>query len=146
MQQLRQTKILELINAKPIETQEELLEQLRSAGFDVTQATVSRDIKKLRLYKSHDAEGNYRYTANSPQKQHGINGLLPETILSVRYSLNNVVVHCRAGMAQAVCATIDEMHLEQVLGTIGGDDTVLIITSGTEQSEQLCDTINSLIK
>ncbi|MDD6284869.1 MAG: arginine repressor [Firmicutes bacterium] len=146
MQQLRQAKILELISDHAIETQEELLAQLREAGFEVTQATVSRDIKKLRLYKTHDANGNYCYAVNAPNQHRGMNGILSETVLSVKYSFNNVVIHCRSGMAQAVCQTIDDMRLSQVLGTIGGDDTILIVTEGTEQSEQLCDIINDLIK
>lgn len=130
MKSNRHTKIVELINKFPITTQDELLYHLRAEGFDVTQSTVSRDIKKLRLSKSLDNSGNYRYQAPSavisPQANGFVN-LIDSSVISVDYAMNTVVVKTYAGMAQAVCAALDSMNYESVVGTIAGDDTIFIV-------------------
>ena len=130
MKSNRHTKIVELINRFPITTQDELLEHLKSEGYDVTQSTVSRDIKKLRLSKSLDSNGNYRY--QSPQaatlpQANGFVNLIDSSVISVDYAMNTVVVKTYAGMAQAVCAALDSMNYESVVGTIAGDDTIFIV-------------------
>lgn len=137
MKARRQTKILELIKDKRIETQEELLNELRGQGFNVTQATVSRDIKELRLIKIPAGDGNYKY-AIAPQK----NPIIPSDVLSiftssvtsVDYSFNIVVLKTHSGMAQAVCAAFDNVHRPGVVGTIAGDDTIFIATRVEEAS------------
>lgn len=137
MKARRQTKILELIKDKHIETQEELLSELRSQGFNVTQATVSRDIKELRLIKIPAGNGSYKY-ATSPQKNTFIPSetlsLFSGSVTSVDFSHNIVVLKTNSGMAQAVCAAFDNIHRPGVVGTIAGDDTIFIATRGEDAS------------
>lgn len=130
MKSNRHTIILELINKYPINTQEELLDYLKAEGFEVTQSTVSRDIKKLGLIKSLDSNGRYRYQA--PQSKtvsvhNGFLNLASTSVISVDYALNMVVVKTYSGMAQAVCAGFDSMDYDSILGTIAGDDTIFIV-------------------
>ncbi|MBE6824106.1 MAG: arginine repressor [Ruminococcaceae bacterium] len=137
MKSNRHTKIVELITKYPITTQEELLEYLKAEGFDVTQSTVSRDIKKLRLSKSLDQNGKYRYQAPQTKQSASGNGFLnivDSSIISVEYALNMVVVKTYAGMAQAVCAAIDSMDHDAIMGTIAGDDTIFIVCKSEESA------------
>ena len=130
MKSNRHAKIVELINKFVITTQEELLEYLKADGFDVTQSTVSRDIKKLRLNKSLDQSGKYRYQSpqsNSANTKTNFATLIDSSVISVDYAMNMVVVKTYAGMAQAVCAAFDSMQYEYVVGTIAGDDTIFIV-------------------
>lgn len=130
MKSNRHAKIVELINKFVITTQEELLEYLKADGFDVTQSTVSRDIKKLRLTKSLDQSGKYRYQSpqsNSANTKTNFATLIDSSVISVDYAMNMVVVKTYAGMAQAVCAAFDSMQYEYVVGTIAGDDTIFIV-------------------
>lgn len=129
MKSNRHVKIVELIGKYPITTQDELLEYLKKEGFDVTQSTVSRDIKKLRLTKSLDSNGKYRYQV--PQTKtitsaNGFSNLFDSSIISVEYAMNLVVIKTYSGMAQAVCAAIDSMEYDGVVGTIAGDDTIFV--------------------
>lgn len=136
MKSNRHTKIVELINKFPITTQEELLEYLKHEGFDVTQSTVSRDIKKLRLTKALDQNGKYRYQVPSQKITSAKNGFLSvvdTSVVSVEYAMNMVVVKTYAGMAQAVCAAFDSMEYDSIVGTIAGDDTIFIVCK-TEES------------
>lgn len=130
MKSNRHAKIVELINKFVITTQEELLEYLKADGFDVTQSTVSRDIKKLRLTKSLDQSGKYRYQSpqlNAANTKTNFATLIDSSVISVDYAMNMVVVKTYAGMAQAVCAAFDSMQYEYVVGTIAGDDTIFIV-------------------
>lgn len=129
MKSNRHVKIVELIGKYPITTQDELLEYLKKEGFDVTQSTVSRDIKKLRLTKSLDSNGKYSYQV--PQTKtltsaNGFSNLFDSSIVSVEYAMNLVVIKTYSGMAQAVCAAIDSMEYDSVVGTIAGDDTIFV--------------------
>ncbi len=130
MKTLRQTKIIELIKNNSIETQTELLKMLRHEGYKVTQATVSRDIKELRLIKVLDSDGQYRYacdTADSEdEKSHSY--LLSTAVIGVECSRSLAVIKTRSGMAQAVCAAIDSMQRAGVMGSIAGDDTIFVAT------------------
>lgn len=129
MKSNRHVKIVELIGKYPITTQDELLEYLKKEGFDVTQSTVSRDIKKLRLTKSLDTSGKYRYQAPQTKTISSLNGfssLFDSSIVSVEYAMNLVVIKTYSGMAQAVCAAIDSMEYDSVVGTIAGDDTIFV--------------------
>lgn len=137
MKSNRQTKIIELINRFPITTQEELSDHLKNEGFDVTQSTVSRDIKKLRLTKTLDSNGKYRYQLpqqNVSNTQNGFLNLVDTSVVSVEYAMNIVVVKTYAGMAQAVCAAFDSMNYESVVGTIAGDDTIFIVCKSEENA------------
>ena len=140
MKTRRHAKILDIINNIAVETQEELQDHLRQAGYAVTQATVSRDIKELRLIKSPVRGGGYRYTTakggHEPisAKFHSIFG---GSVVRVQYAQNIGVVHCLPGMAQAACAAMDSLHWDQVIGTLAGDDTFICIVTGEREAEDL---------
>jgi transcriptional regulator of arginine metabolism len=130
MKKRRQAKIIELISAHQIETQEELQSLLLENGFDVTQATISRDIKELRLVKDLSSQGKYYYSTgkrNTENINRRAGGIFNESIISIDYAMNIVVIKCFAGMANAVCAAIDSMSIDEVLGSIAGDDTIFIL-------------------
>lgn len=151
MKSNRQEKILELIKNKIFLTQEDLQNELLSLGYNVTQSTVSRDIKELRIVKGHDAQGNYRYIANEPtaavmQNREHYRELFSRSVKSVAFSLNNVVVKCYTGMAQSACVTVDEMFGDMMLGSLAGDDTIIIVTAGEPQSARLALELNKLLK
>lgn len=128
-----------LIKEHAVSTQEELLELLQRDGFDVTQATVSRDIKELRLIKTADASGVYRYKqledgqAAAPK----FAGIFADSVVSVVSAVNDVVVRCYAGMANAACAAIDSMEFPEVVGTLAGDDTIFIIAKSEQAAKSL---------
>lgn len=151
MKSNRQEKILELIKNKIFLTQEDLQNELLALGYNVTQSTVSRDIKELRIVKGHDAQGNYRYIANEPtasvmQNREHYRELFSRSVKSVAFSLNNVVIKCYTGMAQSACVTVDEMFGDMMLGSLAGDDTIIIVTSGEPQSAHLALELNKLLK
>ena len=135
----RRNLILHMIENNVVETQEDLLALLREHGVETTQATVSRDVKKLNLVKSVDAQGSYRYLSVAAAGDGGEESLklLRSTILTVDYALNNVVIRTGAGMAQAVAAALDQFNFDQVLGSVAGDDTILIVTRSSAASEEL---------
>lgn len=151
MKSNRQEKILELIKNKIFLTQEDLQNELLALGYNVTQSTVSRDIKELRIVKGHDAQGNYRYIANEPssavmQNREHYRELFSRSVKSVAFSLNNVVIKCYTGMAQSACVTVDEMFGDMMLGSLAGDDTIIIVTAGEPQSARLALELNKLLK
>ncbi len=130
MKKKRQAKILEIISSLDVETQEDLQAKLFEYGYEVTQATISRDIKELRLVKELSTNGRYVYSTGKKHHDninHRAGGIFSESIISVDYSLNTVVVKCFSGMANAACAAIDSMTWDEVLGTIAGDDTIFIL-------------------
>lgn len=145
MKNLRQEAILKIIEETNISTQEMLVEVLQNRGWNVTQATVSRDIKALGLRKASDGTGT-RYirpsvgTPPQPAKVHA-NSILINGIIDVVHAQNFVIVKCYAGMAGAVCATIDGMHLKGVAGSIAGDDTIFICTLDNEFAENIKKTL-----
>lgn len=130
MKKRRQAKILELISNNEIETQEELQELLFEAGYEVTQATISRDIKELRLVKDLSAKGRYIYSTGKKiidNFNHRAGGIFAESIISIDYALNTICIKCFSGMAGAACAAIDSLTINDVLGTIAGDDTIFVL-------------------
>lgn len=136
MKRKRKAKILEIINNFEIETQEELQSKLRDAGFEVTQATISRDIRELRLVKEQSESGRYIYSAGKKNYNDNIAGrfisIFSESIISVDYALNTVCVKCFSGTANAACAAIDSMQWSGVVGTIAGDDTIFVLCKTEE--------------
>ncbi len=145
----RQKKILEIISRYHIETQDDLIERLLMEGFSVTQATVSRDIRELQLNKVMTGKGSYRYVA--PKKEEmvagmKINAALVESIISVDYAQNLVVVHTLPGLAQAVAAGIDNLSLAEVLGSVAGDDTILVATRNESAAKNISERIHVLMK
>ncbi len=136
----RHQKILELIKLFPINTQEELLEKLRAEGYNVTQSTVSRDIKSLRLQKALSSEGKYRYTAPSipnADLKSSYSGILSSALVSVDSAKNIVVVKTHSGMASAACAAIDSMEFVGVVGSLAGDDTIFIACAEDNFADEL---------
>lgn len=130
MKTRRHAKILELIKEKDIDTQEELLRFLREDGFDVTQATVSRDIKELRLVKSLSRNGKYRYsTGGEPTNDMSAKfySLFSDSVISVEAAQNIVVIKTLVGMAQAICAAMDAIYWQGFVGTLAGEDTVFVV-------------------
>ena len=148
MKKERQSKILQLIYAHPIETQEELQQKLIESGFDVTQATVSRDIKELRVVKMLDANGIYRYAVSghsTSSKTMKYRDLFSHSVVSVVYSMNDVVIKCHSGMALGACAAFDMMQCENVLGTLAGEDTIFVITKTEADAKALVDKLSEFI-
>ena len=147
MKKERQSKLLHLIEEFPIETQEELQQRLYDAGFDVTQATVSRDIKELRIVKMLDGNGVYRYAVNGGTSSKSIKyiDMFAHSAVSVAYSMNDVVIKCHPGMAQGACTSLDMMECENVLGTLAGDDTIFVITKTEADAASLCKMLSELI-
>lgn len=149
MKKERQDKLIELITKNPIETQEDLQNELMNAGFNVTQATVSRDIKELRIVKLLDANGVYRYAVGntgSAGKALKYRELFTHSVISVDYAMNDVVIKCHVGMAQGACAALDMMHFENIVGTLAGDDTIFIITRTENDAKELCAQIGAAIE
>lgn len=140
MKTRRHAKILEIISSHSVETQEELQALLRQAGYQVTQATVSRDIKELRLIKTPDTGGGYRYTVAKGGGEHisaKFHSIFSSSVMRVQYAQNIVVVHCLPGMAQAACAAMDSLHWDQVIGTLAGDDTFICVVTSEREAEDL---------
>ena len=148
MKSARHNLILEIIETKDIETQEELAEELLNRGVKVTQATVSRDIKELRLLKVLSEHGGYKY-ATVERAEKGMNDrfarILADSIVSVESVNNLIVVNTLTASANAAGEAIDSMRWNEVMGTIAGDNTLLIITRSNEAAETLVTRFNSLL-
>ncbi len=148
MKNERQSKIIELINKYDIETQEALLDKLREEGFDVTQATVSRDIKALNIVKTSMRGLGYKYAVKSssedrPSAKYA--NILREAALSVVSAGNLVIVRTYAGMADASAAAIDLVWHNDILGSIAGDDTIFVATADARSAENLAGKINEVL-
>ncbi|HHY23492.1 MAG TPA: arginine repressor [Clostridiaceae bacterium] len=143
----RHAKILELIDQYSIETQDELAEKLKQEGMDVTQATISRDIKELRLVKVLTEDGKSKYASITQSDGDISNKLLrvfTEAFVSGDYANNIIIVKTLPGMAQAAASAIDSLKWYEIVGTIGGDDTVLIVCRAELIAEKLVDRFNRM--
>lgn len=149
MKSQRQAKILEIISNKNIETQEQLLAELQAEGFRGTQATISRDIKELRIVKELTSLGTYRYTISSSDLGSSfsarLNTIFRECVISFDYAQNIIVVRTLPGLASAAGSAIDAMNLNTIVGTLAGDDTVMIVMRDTNAAATLCGEIKSLL-
>lgn len=145
----RQTKILELISKKEIETQEELADGLKAMGIDVTQATISRDIKELRLVKVMSKNGKYKY-ATIGQSQEGITDRLykifENSVVSIDNAMNIIVLKTIPGAAQICASAIDYMGVDEIVGTLAGDDTVFVAIRSLENVEHVLDEFKKNIR
>lgn len=149
MKSQRQERILELVAKYEIETQEDMMSRLQSEGFRVTQATVSRDLKELKLTKTLTARGTYRYAVNTPRQRAvsvKFNNAMVDSIVHVDYSLNNVVIKTYPGLAQAVASGVDALNMHSILGCVAGDDTIIIVTRDVESSAEISRTLTELMK
>jgi len=149
MKSKRHAKILELISNFEIDTQEELLRRLNENGFKVTQATVSRDIKELRLIKVQGASG-YKYSTNvskdTVDMSFKFHAVFSESVNSIDCAENIVVIRCYVGMANAACAALDSIEWNGVVGTIAGDDTIFCVTRNKQNAVELAEQLHKLIK
>lgn len=148
MKSKRQAKIMEIISTTNVETQEQLLKELEDAGFNSTQATISRDIKELQLVKALTANGKYKYTARKYDEQpisERFIKIFRETILSTASANNLIVVKTLSGCGNAAAEAIDCLELPHVIGSIAGDNTMLIIVDANENVPQILDLFNDII-
>lgn len=149
MKTQRQTKILEIISTQDIETQDQLLKELRDAGFHSTQATISRDIKELRVIKELTTLGTYRYTTASRESAGAfsakLNTIFKECVISYDYAQNIVVIKTLPSLAPAAGRAIDAMNMSVIVGTLAGDDTLLIIMREVQAAVGFCAEIKKLL-
>lgn len=149
MKSKRQEKILEIIREHDVETQEQLLAELAAAGFTATQATISRDIRQLRIVKQLAPSGVYRYqTAVHPaehQFSERLNVIFKQSITSVDYAQNILVIKTMVGMANAAMAALDAMNIPEIVGTLAGDDTAFVVLRDTASAANLCAEIRSQV-
>ena len=140
---------MEIISNINVETQEQLLEQLQLAGFTSTQATISRDIKELRIVKELTSFGTYRYTTavkEVPTSFSGrLNTIFRECVTHFDYAHNIILIHTLPGLANAAASALDAMNMSVVLGTIAGDDTVFIVMRDSNAAAAFCGEIKSLL-
>ena len=149
MKTTRHSKILDIISKKEIETQEELVDELIAQGFKVTQATVSRDIKDLRLTKIPDERGGYKYTSvdkagagiTPKMKQIFVN-----TVISITSANNIVVIKTLAGSANTIGVVVDAIKHPAVLGSVAGDDTMIIVVASNEQVADVVDKLKLMLE
>ncbi len=135
MKHRRREAILEIINETPVTTQNQLIRLLAERGIVTTQATLSRDVQRLSLVKSFDANGINRYVQSKNTENE--RSLFEQAVLSVDYAMNTIVLKCRSGMAQGTCAAIDAVEHEGVVGTIAGDDTIFILVRSEADAKRL---------
>jgi transcriptional regulator of arginine metabolism len=149
MKSQRQAKIMEIISTHNVETQEQLLESLREAGYHSTQATISRDIKELRIVKELTGMGTYRYTTAQGEVTGSfssrLNAIFRECVTGLDYAQNIVVIHTLPGLASAAGSAIDAMNISVVLGCLAGDDTVMVVMRDSNAAAAFCGEIRSLV-
>lgn len=148
MKHARQEKILQIITENTVETQEQLIEKLTEAGFNVTQATVSRDVRELKLTKISCGFGVYKYVvSNKDAHSHSAKflNMLKEMVTAVDHAGNLVVVKTYPGMAQAAAAALDSMEYPEIIGSIAGDDTVLLVIRSAEATRAFSLELQGLI-
>lgn len=149
MKSKRQAKIMEIISTTNVETQEQLLQALQNAGFQSTQATISRDIKELRIVKEMTSVGSYRYTTVSREVPNGflgkLNTIFRESVTDFDYAQNIIVIHTLPGLAGAAASALDAMKISVILGTLAGDDTVFLVMRDSNSAAAFCGEIKSLL-
>lgn len=149
MKSQRQAKIMEIISAQNVETQEQLLELLQKEGFRTTQATVSRDIKELRIVKELTSLGIYRYTAavaeSSSTFSSRLNTIFRECVTGFDYAQNIIVIRTLPGLASAAASAIDAMNMNLIVGSLAGDDTVMVVMRDNNAAAAFCGEIRNLI-
>ncbi len=148
MRYSRQNKILEIISKNDVETQDQLQDLLQQDGFSVTQATISRDIKELQLVKALSANGKYKYTAGKYDEQPISDRFIKifrETIISTAKANNLIVVKTLSGCGNAAAEAIDCLELEHVIGTVAGDNTMLLIVDDEKNADEIMDLFKNMI-
>lgn len=150
MKALRQAEILHIIQENDIETQDQLLEELEARGLKSTQATISRDIKELHLIKELTAQGAYRYAVSERKTSLNIanrlHTIFKESVTTFEAAQNIVVIKTMPGLASAACSALDGMKLTDMVGSLAGDDTALLIMRSSETAENLCEEIKRMLE
>ena len=150
MKNVRQSDILNILQSKDIDTQEQLLEELRARGFTTTQATISRDIKELRLVKELTGSGGYRYALSerktSSTSDVRLRNIFKEGVLSVDVAQNIVVVRTMPGLASAACSALDAMEIDGMVGSLAGDDTGILIMRDNSFAQQFNSEVHKLLR
>ncbi len=144
----RQSKILEIISMKEIETQDELARELKNANFEITQATISRDIKELGLTKILSSSGKYKYCFVGSDDQVISNkyiNIFRESVISVKPAMNLVVVKTMKGLGSGIASFVDKLNINELLGAVNGDDTVMLIFPTTTLASQAVIALNELL-
>ena len=145
----RQSKILELIEKEQIDTQEDLSRRLKEWGFSTTQATISRDIKELRLFKVAGVEKKYRYAYiddGNNKISPKMHNLFRECVLSMRSALNQVVIKTLRGNGSNAGMIVDKLNFPEIVGSIAGDDTLLIVAESEEKAKVVVEKLNEFLK
>ena len=149
MKTRRQALILRLIREREIETQEGLADLLRQQGIEVTQATVSRDVKELRLVKVPTGNGRYRYSAPYESASGDVvrraRRSFQDYVIEVNYTQNMIILKTLSGTANAVAAAVDALRWPEILATVAGDDTILVITKA-DADEQPAGAVRSILE
>ena len=148
MKTQRHSKIIELIKEYDIETQEELTEKLKDAGFDVTQATISRDIRELRLTKISASGGKQKYQAflqDDSQISEKFIRVFKEGVINIDYAQNIIVIKTLNGMAMGVAAALDAMNNDEIMGTIAGDDNIFCVVKTEEKAIKIVEKLKAKI-
>ncbi|MCI8738489.1 MAG: arginine repressor [Oscillibacter sp.] len=149
MKNNRQAMILEIISQENIETQEQLLSRLQARGINSTQATISRDIKQMHLIKQPAGQGVYRYAVSDNRNRlnfaEKLRTIFRESITSIAYAQNIVVIKTMPGLASAACSALDNMELPYVVGSLAGDDTAFLLMKDTESAEAFCEEIKEML-
>lgn len=148
MKKKRHEAIIRLIEQHCLSTQIDLLEMLKAEGFDTTQATISRDIKDLRLIKKVDEMGRSRYAVDNGDSGELLGkykSIFTHSVLSADFAGHTVVIRCYTGMAQAACAALDAMHWEGLVGTLAGDDTIFALCKTPEHASRMKDAIAEFV-
>ena len=145
----RQAVILEIISSMEIETQEELCAELTKRNYNVTQATVSRDIKELRLFKVAGVEKKYRYAYiddGNNKISPKMHNLFRECVLTMRPAMNQVVIKTLRGKGSNAGMIVDKVNLPEIVGTLAGDDTLLIVTESVEAAKIVVEKLSEFLK
>lgn len=149
MKRARQAEILNIIQAVDVETQEQLLDELKARGFSATQATISRDIKELRLVKELSG-GGYRYVSSERKgladSDARLRNIFKEGVTSVDRAQNIVVVRTMPGLASAACSALDSMEIPGMVGSLAGDDTGILIMRDNDAAERFNQEVHKLLK
>ena len=150
MKNVRQNEILNIIQEKEVDTQEQLLEELRARGFSTTQATISRDIKELRLVKELTGSGGYRYVLSDRKLASAsdtrLRNIFKEGVISVDVAQNIVVVRTMPGLASAACSALDAMDIDGMVGSLAGDDTGILIMRDNGFAQRFNSEVHKLLK
>lgn len=148
MKYKRQNKIIKIVKGSPVHTHDELIAILRSEGFNVTQATVSRDIKELGLIKVPAADGSSVYSVPEPVPEANVARfeLVADSVKQITAAFHTIVINTYPGMASAIAAAIDGSFRNEILGSIAGDDAVFIVTESPEKAAELEKKIKNVFK